>query len=154
MNYIFPSRVNWGSIEFPISYRWSNTASTKAPSDYHFLDWSWRSYFLQLLFICLGAWVFDGSLLLLWTEWHWDCAVDMLSLFLSNELLEYYQTRKEFNFNIWVVLMDFVKAFDTMNWYMLMKILAWFSLQEHLINVIRCLYKPVRMKFKSNKQIH
>ena len=35
-----------------------------------------------------------------------------------------------------------------------MKILAWFALPEHLINVIRRLYKPVRMKFKSSKLVH
>ena len=45
--------------------------------------------------------------------------------------------------------MNLVKAFDTVNQDVLMKILAWFDLPEHLISVIRCLYKPVRMKFKS-----
>ena len=35
-----------------------------------------------------------------------------------------------------------------------MKILSQFSLGGHLIKVICCLYKPVRMKFKSGKQIH
>ena len=64
------------------------------------------------------------------------------------------QTRKEFNLNTWVVFVDLVKAFDTVNRDMLMKILARFGLPEPLINVIRRLYKPVRMKFKSGKQIH
>ena len=50
--------------------------------------------------------------------------------------------------------MDLVKAFDTMNQDMLMKILAQFGLPEHLINIIRNIYKLVRIKFKSGKQIH
>ena len=50
--------------------------------------------------------------------------------------------------------MDLVKAFDTVNQDMLKKNLAQFSLPEPLINVICRLYKQVRMKFKSGKQIH
>ena len=64
------------------------------------------------------------------------------------------QTRKEFNLNTWVVFVDLVKSFDTVNRDMLIKIIALFGLPEHLINVICHLYKPVRMKFKSGKQIH
>ena len=52
------------------------------------------------------------------------------------------QTMKEFNLNTWVVFVDLVKAFDTVNRDMLMKILDLFGLLEHLINVIRHLYKP------------
>ena len=50
--------------------------------------------------------------------------------------------------------MDLVKAFNAVNRDMLMKILARFGLPEHLIKVIRHLYTPVRMNFKSGKQIH
>ena len=61
------------------------------------------------------------------------------------------QTRKEFGHDSWVVFVDLVKAFDTVNRDMLMKILARFGLPESLIDVIRCLYKPVRMTFKTGK---
>ena len=61
------------------------------------------------------------------------------------------QTRKEFGLDSWVVFVDLVKAFDTVNRDMLMTILARFGLPEPLIKVIRCLYKPVRMTFKSGK---
>ena len=54
------------------------------------------------------------------------------------------QTRKEFNLNTWVVFVVIVKVFDTVNRDMLMKMLAQFGLPEHLINVIRRLYKLVR----------
>ena len=60
----------------------------------------------------------------------------------------------EFNLNTWVVFVDLVKAFDTVNRDMLMKILTRFGLSEHLINIIYSLYKLVRMKFKLGKQIH
>ena len=65
------------------------------------------------------------------------------------------QTREEFNLNTWVVFVDLVKAFGTVNRDMLMKILAWFGFPEHLINVICHLYaKPVSMKFKLGEQNH
>ena len=64
------------------------------------------------------------------------------------------QTRKELNCNTRVVFVDLVKAFDTVHQDILMKILACFGLPEHLINVIRRLYKPVRIQFKSGTQIH
>ena len=50
------------------------------------------------------------------------------------------QTRMEFNLNTWVVFVDLVKAFDTVNQDMHIDILARFSLPEYLINVICCLY--------------
>ena len=61
------------------------------------------------------------------------------------------QTRKEFGLDSWVVFVDLVKAFDTVNRDMLLTILARFGLPESLIKVIRCLYKPVHMTFKSGK---
>ena len=64
------------------------------------------------------------------------------------------QTMKKLNHNTWVVFVGLVKAFDTVNRDMLMKILVRFGLPEHLINAIRYLYKPVKIKFKSDKQIH
>ena len=64
------------------------------------------------------------------------------------------QSRKEFNLNTCAVFVDLVKAFDTVNLDMIMKILAQFGLSKHLTNIICHLYKPVRMKFKSGKQIH
>ena len=46
------------------------------------------------------------------------------------------QTRKEFCPDSWVDLVDLVKAFDTVNWDMLMKILPRFGLPDSLIDVI------------------
>ena len=63
-------------------------------------------------------------------HYKWGCLGATFSLKLV------LQTKKEFNLNTWVVFVDLVKALDTVNRDMLMKILAWFGLPEHLINVI------------------
>ena len=64
------------------------------------------------------------------------------------------QSRKEFNLDTWVVFVDLVKAFDTVNREMLMKILSRYGIPDSLINVIKCLYQPVTIKFTWGKNKH
>ena len=56
------------------------------------------------------------------------------------------QSRKEFGLGTWAVLVDLVKAFDTVNQNMLMKILSHYGIPDSLICVIQCLYQSVTIK--------
>ena len=62
------------------------------------------------------------------------------------------QTRKEFKLDSWVVFVDLVKAFDTVNQDMLLKILSRYGLPDSLIDVIKRLYKDVNIEYKVGKK--
>ena len=64
------------------------------------------------------------------------------------------QSRKEFNLDAWVVFVDIVKAFDTVNQEMLMKILSCCGIPDSLISVIKCLHQLVTIKFTWGKNKH
>ena len=55
--------------------------------------------------------------------------------------------QKEFSLDTWVAVVDLVRAFDTVNQDMLMKFLSCYRIPDSLINIIKCLYQSVTIKF-------
>ena len=60
-------------------------------------------------------------------------------------------TRKSFGYGTWVLFIDLVKAFETVNRNLLLQILKKYGLPDNLINIISKLYKDTRIKFKNGE---
>ena len=63
-------------------------------------------------------------------------------------------SRKEFGLDKWAVFVDLVKALETVNQDILMKMLSHYEIHNSFISVIKCLYQYVNLKPTWGKNKH
>ena len=78
----------------------------------------------------------------------WRSCID--NVFIIKQIIE---KRREFNVETHMVFLDLEKAFDRVNWNQLWQILNRRGISYHLIEVIKSLYKNIRIQIDTGKKI-